>query len=61
MVDDLKIANIAIAAIAADLGSENGDWCALDETGTVVHFYRENGELFMSMPYEDYKDIIESA
>lgn len=38
---------------------EEGGYCELDETETVVHFYRKDGKLWLSMPYEDYKDFME--
>ena len=34
---------------------EEGGYCELDETEAVVHFYRKDGKLWLSMPYEDYK------
>jgi len=38
---------------------EEGGYCELDETETVVHFYRKDGKLWLSMPYEDYKAFME--
>ena len=57
-VEDKKIQNVLNFVEDQGLKNEEGDWCEVDSTYTMVHFHRENGTHFMSMPYEDYMDML---